>query len=352
MLLSYSRGSLLALAVGCALWFAAVPLRLRGAAVLGVERARRRARGPMGVLAARPERGPRRPDRALGRGHGARPAAGRARRRPAGRRACRSASRRHAARPAAGPGDGSARASWSCSRSYPSCSWSSWRSPSAAWAARCPRAGATSPTPTPGRRRTTAGRLTAVGSVRARYWREALKVFEANPGIGVGAGGYADRAQALPPRHARGSPRPRLRRPDAGRPRPRRRRGSASRCSPPSSRPRRGRRPCGRAPARGLRRTPPERDRPADAAGDRRDLRRALARRLDLVRARDGDPSAAVRRLARRPRTGGRALGPPPRRRATPPRRRRAVGRPRPGRRRGLADLAAAALRPRPARRR
>ena len=34
-------------------------------------------------------------------------------------------------------------------------------------------------------------RLTAAGSVRARYWNEALKIFEANPGVGVGAGGYA-----------------------------------------------------------------------------------------------------------------------------------------------------------------
>jgi len=35
LMLSYSRGGLLALALGCALWFAVVPLRLRGAAVLG-----------------------------------------------------------------------------------------------------------------------------------------------------------------------------------------------------------------------------------------------------------------------------------------------------------------------------
>jgi len=35
------------------------------------------------------------------------------------------------------------------------------------------------------------GRLTASGSVRARYWNEALKIFEDNPGIGVGAGSYA-----------------------------------------------------------------------------------------------------------------------------------------------------------------
>ena len=34
-------------------------------------------------------------------------------------------------------------------------------------------------------------RFTAVGSVRARYWDEALEMFKDNPGIGVGAGGYA-----------------------------------------------------------------------------------------------------------------------------------------------------------------
>ena len=34
-------------------------------------------------------------------------------------------------------------------------------------------------------------RLTAAGSVRARYWDEALRIFEDNAGVGVGAGGYA-----------------------------------------------------------------------------------------------------------------------------------------------------------------
>ena len=34
-------------------------------------------------------------------------------------------------------------------------------------------------------------RLTSAGSVRARYWDEALKIFKDNPGVGVGAGGYA-----------------------------------------------------------------------------------------------------------------------------------------------------------------
>jgi len=34
-LLAYSRGAMLAMAIGCAVWFALVPLRLRGLAVLG-----------------------------------------------------------------------------------------------------------------------------------------------------------------------------------------------------------------------------------------------------------------------------------------------------------------------------
>jgi hypothetical protein len=34
-------------------------------------------------------------------------------------------------------------------------------------------------------------RLTSAGSVRARYWDEAIRIFQDNPGVGVGAGGYA-----------------------------------------------------------------------------------------------------------------------------------------------------------------
>ncbi|HUH80520.1 MAG TPA: O-antigen ligase family protein [Solirubrobacteraceae bacterium] len=37
----------------------------------------------------------------------------------------------------------------------------------------------------------TPGRLTAVASVRARYWKEALQVFGAHPALGAGAEGYA-----------------------------------------------------------------------------------------------------------------------------------------------------------------
>ena len=34
------------------------------------------------------------------------------------------------------------------------------------------------------------GRLTSAGSVRSRYWRDAITIFKARPAVGVGAGGY------------------------------------------------------------------------------------------------------------------------------------------------------------------
>lgn len=53
----------------------------------------------------------------------------------------------------------------------------------------------------------TPGRLTAVASERARYWKEALQVFDANPLFGAGAEGYATahlryETQTLEVRHA------------------------------------------------------------------------------------------------------------------------------------------------------
>jgi hypothetical protein len=55
----------------------------------------------------------------------------------------------------------------------------------------------------------TPGRLTAVSSVRARYWKEALKVFKADPVLGAGAEGYATarlryRTAPIEVRHAHG----------------------------------------------------------------------------------------------------------------------------------------------------
>ncbi|MCW3018808.1 MAG: hypothetical protein JWN10_1116 [Solirubrobacterales bacterium] len=55
----------------------------------------------------------------------------------------------------------------------------------------------------------TAARLTAVASVRARYWKEALQVFQAHPALGAGAEGYWTahlryETETLEVRHAHG----------------------------------------------------------------------------------------------------------------------------------------------------
>lgn len=55
----------------------------------------------------------------------------------------------------------------------------------------------------------TPGRLTAVASVRARYWKQAIEVFEAEPALGAGADGYETaslhyRTALLEVKHAHG----------------------------------------------------------------------------------------------------------------------------------------------------
>jgi O-antigen ligase/Tfp pilus assembly protein PilF len=55
----------------------------------------------------------------------------------------------------------------------------------------------------------TPSRLTAIGSVRARYWKEALQIFSAHPVLGAGAASYETarlryRKEALDVRHAHG----------------------------------------------------------------------------------------------------------------------------------------------------
>ena len=55
----------------------------------------------------------------------------------------------------------------------------------------------------------TPGRLTAIASVRARYWKEALEVFGAHPALGAGAAGYETarlryRKETLDVKHAHG----------------------------------------------------------------------------------------------------------------------------------------------------
>ncbi|HTR71952.1 MAG TPA: O-antigen ligase family protein [Solirubrobacteraceae bacterium] len=55
----------------------------------------------------------------------------------------------------------------------------------------------------------TPGRLTAVASVRARYWKQAIEIFEAHPALGAGADGYETaslryRTALLEVKHAHG----------------------------------------------------------------------------------------------------------------------------------------------------
>ena len=255
LMLSYSRGALLALVLGLAFWFAVVPLRLRGAVVLLGASAGAAALRRLGVHDDRPEHRPaadrgarrRRPRarRAAAADAGAaargRPRRGLPRRRAAGL-AARQAARgtRPARRARRDPGDPPDRA----------------REPRPAGSTgRSPRPGTSSRTRTRRRRRNTPDRLTATSSVRARYWEEAFDVHGVSPWVGTGAGAYATVRNRFRTGHAVRAPRPRLRAADAGGPRLGGARALAARarplglgggCAPPG---------CGRATA-GCRGTP------------------------------------------------------------------------------------------------
>jgi hypothetical protein len=208
LLLAYSRGALVALAVGLALWFGAVPLRLRGAAVLVV-----------GALAAAPivawdfsthvlstDRVPLAARTTAGHQLGALLAAmvvllavvGVAIGFYTGRRAPSPSARRRAGAvlvallSLAVIGFGGALAAshrgFTGSISH---AFHTLTDPHA-------------PVPP-----NTPDRLTAIGSVRARYWNEALKVFQAHPALGAGAAGYQTarlryRTETLEVKHAHG----------------------------------------------------------------------------------------------------------------------------------------------------
>ena len=209
LMLSYSRGALLALVVGLAFWFAVVPLRLRGAVVLLGASLGAAAVVALGVHDDRPQhrqpadRGARRHRSRAGRAAAA--AARAAARGRAGRRlrsapsgpSPRTRSRRAgrvllglvAAIPvillialASAPGgiDGQV-----------SKAWDQLTNPNAATPANTPN------------------RLTATSSVRARYWEEAFDVHALSPWVGTGAGAYATarnrfRTGTLYVRHAHG----------------------------------------------------------------------------------------------------------------------------------------------------
>jgi hypothetical protein len=209
LLLAYSRGALLALAVGCALWFAVVPLRLRGVAVLatsafcgGLVAFWAFASSPLStdnvVLADRTAAGHELGIALVamlvvllvaGLGIGFASA----------QRAPSLEARRQAGVlvlillalvPVAIVG-ALALSSRGLSGSV-SNGWKNLTDPHAN-----------------GNITNSPDRLTAVGSVRARYWNEALKIAKAHKALGVGAGGYATvrpryRTDTLDVRHAHG----------------------------------------------------------------------------------------------------------------------------------------------------
>lgn len=207
-LLAYSRGSLLALGVGCVFWFATVPLRLRGLAVLvtgglggvilalwafgqdalstdRIALAERAAAGHqfgilliamLGVLLLA--------GLAIGFGLAERAPS------PATRRRIGVAALVCAGLVPVALAGSLALSPRGFSGSV-SKAWNDLTNPNAMTPANDPT------------------RLTEIGSVRARYWDQALKIWRANEAVGVGAGGYRTarlryRNDLLVVRHAHG----------------------------------------------------------------------------------------------------------------------------------------------------
>jgi tetratricopeptide (TPR) repeat protein len=210
LLLAYSRGSLLALGVGCAVWFAIVPLRLRAVAVLGTSAvgAGLVALWAFGSDALSKDRVPLHQRAVAGHELGLVLVAMALLLLVAGLAIGFALARRapsHATRRRVGAGllvalglvpvvllAGLALSSHGLGGSI-SKGWKDLTDPNASVAVS-----------------NAPDRLTAVGSVRAQYWKEALQIFRAHEAVGVGAGGYATarlrhrRDAVLQVRHAHG----------------------------------------------------------------------------------------------------------------------------------------------------
>ena len=190
VLLSYSRGALLALGLGCAFWFAAVPLRLRAAAVLATAAAG--AAGPVAWAFSKSALTQNQVDLGLRGSAGHQlgilllamlivlTVAGltigfRSDRRPLApptRHTIGLAILVALALVPVGLGTALALTPRGLGGTI-SHDWNSLTNPHARTPPNDP------------------SRLTAVGSVRARYWNEALKIFRAHPVLGAGEGSYA-----------------------------------------------------------------------------------------------------------------------------------------------------------------
>jgi hypothetical protein len=208
LLLAYSRGALAALAIGLALWFSMVPLRLRSAAVLipGALGAGAVAAWAFSKHALSADNVPTAERAAAGHQLGALivamvvllAVAGLAIGFLTGRQAPSLTSRRNAGAAllavivlaVVGFGGALAHSHRGVTGSV-SHAVDSLTNPNAKPPANTP------------------DRLTAVASVRARYWKEALQVFDAHPVLGAGASSYQTarqrfRAETLEVRHAHG----------------------------------------------------------------------------------------------------------------------------------------------------
>jgi hypothetical protein len=208
LLLAYSRGALAALAIGLALWFCMVPLRLRSAAVLipGALGAGAVATWAFSRHALSAEGVPAAERAAAGHQLGAMivamvvllAVAGLAIGFMTGRQAPSLSSRRNAGAAllavivlaVLGFGGALAHSQRGLTGSV-SHAVDALTNPNAKPPANTP------------------DRLTAVASVRARYWKEALQVFDAHPALGAGASGYQTarqryREETLEVRHAHG----------------------------------------------------------------------------------------------------------------------------------------------------
>ena len=181
IMLSYSRGALLALAAGCTFWFATVPLRLRGAAVLGGASA-----GAALVILWAFSQDALTQDRVV---LGARVAAGHRLGLLLVALVLTLAAYGLALIPV-GVGIGLTQTQRGLFGTVGHA------------VSQLVDPNATVPSNAP-------GRLTSAGSVRARYWSESLRMWVDHPVLGVGAGGYATvrtryRNDTLEVRHAHG----------------------------------------------------------------------------------------------------------------------------------------------------
>jgi hypothetical protein len=190
LLLSYSRGALLALVIGCVFWFAVTPLRLRGATVLGVS-----GLGAIAVISwvfsqpALSDDGVPLAQRESA-GHELLAAvlvlllallvAGLAISFASARSAPSEATRRRAGAVIL---IGLALVPISAAVKLSTTDRGLGGSISHEWSQLTDTSTDSTPSNGP-------NRLTEIGSVRARYWNDALKIFKKHPIVGVGSGGY------------------------------------------------------------------------------------------------------------------------------------------------------------------